>query len=354
MMRVGSLLRGRRVAAALIAATSLALFAGSAHAVDLLPPVIPTIPPPPPPPACDNSFYASAYYLYMTRRDPAPTPLVSTFGNPGLGDVLDASDFNFGWRDGVEARAGFIICHFGAEAGVFALRSWTAEVFPTDVGDMWLETNPATSAIGVTDVYSYDRTEIFGADLNFVFQPNQHFQFYAGVAYLRLSDTLSIELTAPSAVGAAPTLGYGVYRWDVLNSMIGPQIGVRGKVGSLTPGTFFLGGDVRAGILFNRITNNLLVDRSDPVPGDLTGSDTANSVVTMLGGGVQVGFQATANLSITVGYRALFLHNVALAPDQVAQSPNLNGLGPAVVPIGTAAGGNFLAHGFEVGLHLNF
>jgi hypothetical protein len=353
-MRDRALTRGRRIAGAIIAATSVALFAGSAHAVDLLPPVIPVVPPPPPP-TCDNNFYASAYFLYMKRRNPPPTPLVSLKLNPGSGDVLDASDFSFGWRDGVGGRVGFIVCHFGVEAGAFAIRNWSSTVssFPAD--NVFLETNPPTSAALIGEVDGLNRTEIFGADIHFVFQPNEHVQFYAGPAYIRLTDTLIIDLIPSiTRTGAAPTDGAGTYRWDVLNSMIGPEIGVRGKVGSLTPGTFFLGGDAHFGVLFNRISNMMSVDRPDPVPSDLTGNDTANSIVTMLGGAVQVGFQATANLSLTVGYRALFLHNVALAPNQVSQAPNLNVLGPAVVPIGTAAGSNFLAHGLEIGIHLQF
>ncbi len=102
-MPVRSLMRGRAAAAAFVLA-SAALTATGANAADLTPIIIPTTPAPPPPPACDNTVYASAYYLYMTRRDPMPTPLVSYAGDPGTGNLIDAADFNFGWRDGVAAR----------------------------------------------------------------------------------------------------------------------------------------------------------------------------------------------------------------------------------------------------------
>ncbi len=244
-------------------------------------------------------------------------------------------------------------CHFGVEVGGFTLRSWIATVEPIIAGaeDIVIETNPVTDGADFADVYGENRTEVWGADANVVFQ-NSNFAIYAGAAYINLTDELTIGAFLRDPGSPTYPDGQGEYNWLVVNSMIGPQIGARVMVGGTTPGTFYVGADVRAGLLFNRVSNDLTVTR--PAPNlTITGSDTTTSTVTMLGGAVQVGFNATANLSFSVGYRALFLHNVALAPDQVALTPNLNIAGPNVA-IGTTATGNFLAHGVEIGVHLRF
>ncbi len=351
-MRVVSLARGRIAATAFVFA-SVALAVSGSYAADLPPVIVPTTPAPPPPVACGNTVYASAYYLYMTRRDPAPTPLVSFAGLPGSGNAIDAADFNFGWRDGVEARAGFLHCRIGVEVGGFTLRSWVATTTPFIDGteDIVIETNPVTDVADVFTLTGENRTEIWGADANIVFQ-GSNFAIYGGAAYIHLTDELTISAFMRDP--GSPTFpdGQGDYNWLVINSMIGPQIGARAMFGPMTPGSIFFGADIHGGILFNRVSNALTVTRPAPLL-TLTGADTTTSIVPMLGASVKVGFQATANLSFSMGYRALWLGNVAMAPDQVSLTPNLNIPGPNV-PIGTSATSHFLAHGLEVGVHLRF
>ena len=338
-----------RTAAAAVGVVSLVLAAGVAQAAAIaLPVIVPVAPAPPPPPVdeCDSGLFASAQYLYMTRRDPAPTPLV-TDATPG--DYLDASDFQFGWVDGFDARVGYIHCRIGFDIGGFMIRSWGDEIEVVDIGaTLVLETDPTTNVDDPNTMYALNRTELDGADANIHFAVSPNLTLYAGAAYVRLADELLIEFGPFD--GGNQDNGIGDYAWTVFNNMIGPQIGFRATLGPMTPGTFFLGTDVRAGLLFNRINNDLFVLRSD---GIVTGTDTINALSPMVAGSIKAGFQATSNISITAGYRAIWLGNVALAPDQVAQSPNLN-VAPGAVTIGTTAGGNFLAHGLEVGIQLNF
>jgi hypothetical protein len=133
--------------------------------------------------------------------------------------------------------------------------------------------------------------------------------------------------------------------------MVGPQVGVRGMFGPLTPGSFFLGVDLGAGLLFNFIRNDLFVDR--PVIADLSAADTSFSMVPMVRGAARVGFQMTSNIAIIAGYQALWLGNVALAPDQVAETGNLDIPGPGGATLGTATN-DFFSHGIEIGIRLKF
>jgi hypothetical protein len=73
----------------------------------------------------------------------------------------------------------------------------------------------------------------------------------------------------------------------------------------------------------------------------------------MLAGKVRVGFQLNQGLAVHVGYQALFLNNVALAPDQVGATGNLDVIGPATVPM-TLQTNSFFMHGLSLGVTLNF
>ena len=287
----------------------------------------------------------------MTRQDPDPTPLVTLNTD---GDILDASDFNFGWTGGVEGRVGYMTCRIGFEIGGFWLRPWTAfHEADEDLDDLFIETDPDTIINTPTSVTGYNETRLWGLDANVVMQMNPSVQVFAGVAFMQLADTLEIEVLDDQVTTTTnPDEGYGLYTWDTLNRMVGPQFGFRANLGPTTPGSFFISVDVRGGVLFNWIQNSLFADRVDGL-GDLTGTDTAFSVVPMVGAGVNLNFQATANIAFTAGYQALWLGNVALAPDQVGETGDMNVGGPGVVPLGTATN-DFLAHGLEIGVKLTF
>ena len=345
------ILEGRRAAPAIVGALALLATAGLGIAADI--PIVPVLPPipPPPPQICNNGVYADAAYLRMTRQDPDATPLVSV-DDPD--DILDAADFSFGWSSGVQARAGILFSRLGIELGGFWISPWSSyveRVGPFD--DPVIETTPETLVLAPTAVLATNETRIFGADANVVIQVNPNILMFGGVAFISLADSLEIGLTVDLLpTGPSPDEGYSVYTWDTLNRMIGPQFGARVSLGSLLPGTFFLGADIRAGLLFNFIQNSVFADR-DVLLGDLTGTDTAFSISPMVGAGVKVGFQATSNIALTAGYQALWLGNVALAPDQVAQTGDMNIARPGAVSLGTATN-DFFTHGLEIGIKIRF
>jgi len=359
-MRLRNTGRGRRNAPFIIknspffvGAVALLGMVGGGFAADL--PIVPIVvapPPPPPPVVCENHIYAGADYLRMTRQDPDATPLVSV---AAPGDVLDASDFSFGWSSGIAGRAGIIFCNIGFEVGGFwisPMSSFLDDLFLGDP-DVEIETNPLTDVFGVSAVTGYNETRVWGLDANVVVQLNPNVLLFAGAAFIELADILEIDVISDQTpTSFADGDGFGLYTWTAQNLMVGPQVGVRGMFGPLTPGSFFLGVDVGAGLLFNFIRNDLLVDRS-ALLGDLTGTDSAFSIVPMVRGAARVGFQVTSNIAITAGYQALWLGNVALAPDQVAETGDLNIPGPDTVTLGTATN-DFFSHGIEIGIRLRF
>jgi hypothetical protein len=133
-----------------IGAVALLATVGAGFAADI--PVAPIVVPPPPPPpvVCENHIYAGADYLRMTRQDPDATPLVTSLGPAG--DLLDATDFSFGWSSGVSGRAGIIFCNIGFEVGGFWISPMSAfrDDLDPDEPDILIETTPATDIFGVS------------------------------------------------------------------------------------------------------------------------------------------------------------------------------------------------------------
>jgi hypothetical protein len=325
----------------------------AASAADIVVPVIPApiyVPPPPPP---QPSFYASVAALYMTRSTPAIAPILEAElltaaeplpGNDDPADLLDASDFDFGFTFGLEGRAGVILPNgmLGFEVGGFWLRPWTATVANDDVfGLAILETDPETP-VGLDAFEAYNTTRLYGFDANVVAHLNGGaLQLYAGLAYIRLRDEMGInaDLDAPDEF----------WLWQTNNRLIGPQVGARVVIGNSNPFSVELGG--RVGLLHNSMTNSVLIDRMGD--DDLTGADADSIWTLMAGGSITARFNLNPNFAITAGYEALWLKKVALAPHQVGVTDPINIPGPDTIGLDTYVA-PFLAHGFTAGVSLRF
>lgn len=339
--------RFARIAARLATtATAVGLAAGTAGAADITPviPVVvaPVVAPPPGP-----SFYASVALLYMTRRDPAQAPIIDEATARIIGPlpgtdpalILDAQDFDFGWTFGIEGRAGFILPSgsFGAEIGGFWLRPFNAFVGGEPFsGGTYVVTDPPTD-FGIDTFEAYNTTRLHGADANLVAHLNGGaLQVYAGAAYIRLRDEMTIyaDLDAPDQI----------WTWETSNRLIGPQIGARFVFGAANPFSVEIGG--RVGFLHNAVTNSVFIDAATDLE-----ADDADSIWTwMAAGGITARYHLNQNVAITVGYQALWLKDVALAPHQVGATSPID-TDPITLDTFVAP---FLTHGLSVGLRLTF
>ncbi|MGD9737818.1 MAG: hypothetical protein AB7O56_12290 [Bauldia sp.] len=347
------------VATGLLASSALvAPFVGSVLAAD-----IEIVPPPPiiPAPMVVEEvprFYFLAGALFVTRKSPEPAPILIEAPTPqaaealpgGLppGDILDASDFDFGWTFGFYARAGVITpSNLGVEVGGFWLKPMTATVtgdFDLDPIGVFLQTDDETFYERIEAFEAANTTRLYGLDANVVLQPNAGpLQLYAGVAYLRLRDALDLTLTQATN----PTTDF-VFDWETSNRLIGPQIGARVFLGDADP--FSLTLDARVGYLRNAYTNAF----SHMGTGGLIEGDDSGKVWSfMAAGGVTANFALNENLHLNVGYQAIFLNNVALAPHQVIGTPGPLGTGPETLDLTTYTS-HVLFHGVSAGITLLF
>lgn len=342
-----------RVTSQLVTTVALGAMAiHSASAADIVVPVIPApvyVPPPPPP---QPSFYGSIGLLYMTRSTPAIAPIleapvariIAPLPENDPANILDASDFDFGFAFGLEGRLGMILPNgvLGFEVGGFWLRELTATVENDDVfGLAFLATDPETE-VGLDAFEAYNATRLYGFDANVVAHLNGGaLQVYGGLAYIRLRDEMGIyaDMDAPDQF----------WLWQTNNRLIGPQVGARYVIGNSNPFSLEIGG--RVGLLHNSIANSVLIDRSGD--DDLTGADADSIWTLMAAGSITARYQLNQNVAVTAGYQALWLKNVALAPHQVGATDPIDIPGPDTIGLDTYVA-PFLAHGFTAGLSIRF
>lgn len=330
--------------------------AGPAFAAD-----VPQVVPPPPPPIIVEPedvprYYLSLQALFMTRKNPPETPILTpeltpaltTFG-PQETDVIDglnAQDIDYGWAFGVAGRAGLIGNPVGFDIGGFWLKPMEAivHVFTEDApgGGYWLETVPRMGVF-FTDpteeaATAYAATRLYGFDANVTFSPDETFTIFAGAAFVRVQDELFLDIfTAQDVLVEAD--------WTTNNRLIGPQIGVRGQFGQ---NALSFGFEFRAAYLFNHATGT--ADIFDPVVHaiDIEVDDEEKTRTLMLAGGANIGFNVNENLTLTLGYQAMWFKALAMAPAQV---PATDPFAPALDLDTTSP---LLVHGVALGLTLRF
>lgn len=336
--------------AALLPAVAMA-GAGAASAADLAPVVVvPMVVVPPPAPS--PSAYASVALLYMTRSTPQQTPIFyyetpraePLPGATRFGDILDASDFDFGRSFGIAGRAGVVLPSgtVAFEAGGFWLAPMTAS-HGNDAGPgTVMATVPnQTNVWNVLAFEARNTTRVRGFDANAVARLGSGVvAVYAGLARIVVHDEMVID----PVMAGAPEL----WTWTTDNRMTGPQIGARATIGSGAV-SVEIGG--RMGALYNRISNAVLFDRVGDF--DLVGNDAGTVWSLMAAGSVTARMNLTPNFAITAGYEALWLQRVAQAPHQVMGTYPPVSADPEVISLSTTYA-PLLIHGFTAGVSLRF
>lgn len=316
-------------------------FGGPAMAADM-----PIKAPPPVAPAFVGYLEISG--LAMTRNKADSNPLWSTGAAPGSGNLLNSGDLDYGWTGGAEARAGGRWA--GSQWGIEIAGQWLGfednrtSVIPAGAGGAIIQTTPLTT-FGIATGGRFDFTATSGiASLegNITWwNAYRGVILLAGVRYIRVHESLSGRGFSPAG-GAIESND-----WDSANNMIGGQIGIRVDFLDFfgqTAGPWLFDGHVRGGVFRNEITNEM--GRSGVVLFHTKDSETTYVVQ----GGANIGYRFTPNIAITAGYEAIWLSDVALAPNQVGVTPSFN-CGPCAGTMGIRTE-ELLIHGVKVGLRI--
>jgi hypothetical protein len=316
---------------ATVAATGVFAMSSAALTADM-----PVKAPPPPPVVTTPQYYLVLSGLVMTRTGPDATPLWSTAAAPGSGNLLNSSAFNFGWAGGFEGRAGVRLANrFGLEAGGFWLGKLDDQATllnPTGVG-VRVETNPFTSyGFGANDRVEIPYTSrIWSVEGNATWEARPGVTLLAGIRYISLRERLEQNGIFPIAGSVENDV------WNTRNSLIGAQVGARVDVLALAgnaAGPWLLHGDLRFGVFHNEVKTDFVASAS-PVPGVFhTNSGGGSRTAWAAQGGLNLGYRLNDTATIKVGYEFLYIDGVALAPNQIPETPDY-GSGPTPLrPIG--------------------
>jgi hypothetical protein len=271
---------------------------------------------------------------------------------------------------------------YGAEFSYFNIftQSATKTVGPTNpTAPDWLVMY-APGSFWQTQDFPYqgmawkDATNLYNAEANGRLDLSPRVTVLGGLRWLQLNDELQGTLT-PSDRGE-PTWKYSdlslsqvqnpplstpivinppFWTTRTVNDLYGVQIGVEGKLWEL--GRLSLDGLIKAGIFDNNATQSALVSLEKQL---FPAQATTNHIAFVSEAELHAKYQLAKGLALKVGYEALWLDGVALAPGQIREtytttpSPASPSTPVSVRALGVNSGSNVLFQGVTVGLESSF
>ncbi len=227
-------------------------------------------------------------------------------------------------------------------------------------GTFWQTQDYAYQAMAWRDV-----TSLYSFEANGRLDLSPRVTLLAGLRWLQLNDELDGTLT-PSDLGeptwkynststlaqAVPASGATVvinppfWSAKTTNNLYGVQIGVAGKLWTL--GRLSLDGAIKAGVYDNAAEQSALVSMQK----QLLPAHAATNAAAFAGeAGVRAKYQLTDSLALKVGYQALWLDGVALAPGQIQKTDTTTS---SVSALGVDHGSNALFQGVTLGVECSF
>jgi hypothetical protein len=225
-----------------------------------------------------------------------------------------------------------------------------------------------------------DSTNLYSAEVNGRLDLSPRVTLLGGLRWLQLNDALvgwstPADQTAPewksnclgSTLNNLPSTCSGFYPggtagsyppfWqaNTKNNLYGAQIGVAAKL--LEFGRFSLVGLIKAGVFDNDAEQTTVVSMAKQL---YTAQATTNAAAFVSEAELQAKYQLAKGLALKVGYEALWLDGVALAPGQIREtyttSPSLASPSTPVSAraLGVNSGSNVLFQGATVGLEFSF
>jgi len=253
-------------------------------------------PPPTPPPLWTWEFGADG--VYAAAKQGPDTLLTRSVGT--LDPITTSNDFNFDREFGGDVRlrlrnqsATFEARYFGG----FGFNGGANADYPIDWDVM---SNPFVIVMGSDGplVSSY-KSRLHSAEANLRWQAAPNVVYFAGARWIQLRERMSLKVDTASL------------QFDTSNRAIGPQIGVDWRV--IAPAAasgFFVDADARLGWLFNDSSASMRVLTD-------TANGSSDKGIVAAEAGLTLGYQVSPNAEWRLGYRALWLDSVALAPQQL-------------------------------------
>ena len=281
----------------------------------------------------------------LVERVPATVPIQNPATTPGT-EALNSNNFPQGFSPGPRIA---VIRHgdsgFDLEVLYFQTAGWssTRSVGPDNPPD-WLVMKAPGSFLQTQDhsyqamAWDYD-TNLYNAELNVRWNLDSRLALLAGFRWVNLSENLQGSLI--------PSEGFPPF-WNTstTNNLFGLQIGADGKIWGR--GAFSINGLIKAGAYVNHEEESTGVSIFKIVRPT---SATTNHAAFVGEIGLTCKYQVNQALALKVGYEALWLDGVALAPGQIQETY----LTPPDTEhaLGVSSSGVFL-HGATAGLEYSF
>jgi hypothetical protein len=214
-----------------------------------------------------------------------------------------------------------------------------------------------------------DATNLYNAEANGQLDLSPRVTLLGGLRWLQLNDELQGTLT-PLDRGE-PTWKYDdlslsqvqnpplstptvvnppFWTTRTVNNLFGVQIGVDGKLWEL--GRLSLDGQIKAGVFDNNARQTTAVSMAKQL---YTAQATTNAAAFVSEAALQAKYQLTKGLAFKLGYEALWLDGVALAPGQIRETyTTTTTTPPSVRALGVNSGSNVLFQGVTAGLEASF
>jgi hypothetical protein len=280
---------------------------------------------------------------------------------PGT-EVLNGNDFQQGYRGGPRIDLiGHGDCehHYDLELSFFQIGDGSCDrtVGPVDPRSEWLVMRaPGGTPLGgfiqtiqdpVTPsgmAWDYT-TQLYNAELNVRWHPSSTLTLLAGFRWISLSENLVGALVPPFIAGEPP-----FWNASTTNNLDGFQIGANWKL--LDRGRFSIVGLVNAGIYNNSANQTTVVSIHKVL---YVAADSVNHAAGSGEIGLHCKYQFTNALSLRVGYEAIWLQGVALAPGQIQETYINTGLvNSTVQATGVNCNSSLLYHGAVAGFEYSF
>ena len=314
---------------------------------------------------CCPRWTASADFIILDRIGGVPYALVETVphsvslndlpSTPGV-VMLNANDLQQGFSAGPKLG---LIRHgdngYDLELSYFQIDGWNdyRSIGPTP--DDWLVMRASGNFLQTQDwkdtqMMAWDyASRLYNAELNVRWNVCDRLTLLAGFRWVNLSEGL--QGTLPELPGTLRDRRDPFWDANVRNNLYGFQIGADGKLFEHAP--FSIDGLVKAGMFINNAVETTTVS-IDRLP--FWESASTNQVACLGELGLQCKYQVTQKLLLKLGYEAMWLQGVALAPGQISDTYcYCAGLTQTYVQaLGVNSGSSVFYHGVTAGLEYSF
>lgn len=288
--------------------------------------------------------------------------------------VLNSTDLNQGFSPGFRVSASYQAdSNYGLELSFLRVANWSAgQSFPTGNPLNWL----IMTAPGFfqTQDYTYQSmawgysTELYNAELNLRYKLSNRITLLGGFSWFQLNENLQglispIDRSIPLWMYNPQNTLYDeqqngppfpapftpvFWNTNVVNNLYGLQIGADAIL--FEHGGFSMDGLVKLGGYLNNAEQSTGVRMTKIVfPSSASTVRPACAVQASL----QCKYRLTEHIALKVGYEALWLDRVALAPGQIQETVSTY-TPPTVTTMGVNSGSSVFFHGTSAGLVYSF